>query len=513
MRGVAGNVYTTDAGMTGYVWAISPGGTITAGGTANSNTATIRWNTDGPQTVSVSYTNLDDCTPASPTVFPLTVYPKPVPTITGPTSTCLGSTGNVYTTETGMTNYAWTIAAGGTITAGGGTGDNTVTVTWTTAGAKTVKVNYANANNCLATTPTQLNVAVNALPNPTVAGPNKVCVGSTGNLYSTAAGLTDYEWTVSGGGTITSGGTLTDHDVTVTWDVAGPQTVSLNYKNLSGCNAVAAKVYAVTVYPLPTPTITGPANGCTGSAGTVYTTENGMSGYAWSVTGGTITAGGSGTDRTVTVVWNTTGAQTISVNYYNSNGCTATTPKTITVNVFDPAPPTCPADMEVCSNVAPFNLTGGTPTGGVYSGPGVTFTAGNYRFNPATAGAGTHTINYTLANVCADKCSFTIKVNPVPVGSASAQTICSGDTTNIVLNSTVPGTTYTWTVAKVSGSTINGTAACNSGCDTIIRQVLTNTTYTAPGTYRYTVTPTANGCTGAAFTVNVIVNPIIAPKT
>ena len=29
------------------------------------------------------------------------------------------STGNVYTTTAGMTNYTWTVSAGGTITAGG----------------------------------------------------------------------------------------------------------------------------------------------------------------------------------------------------------------------------------------------------------------------------------------------------------------------------------------------------------------------------------------------------------
>ena len=33
MRWTAGNVYTTQAGMTNYIWSVSAGGTITAGGT------------------------------------------------------------------------------------------------------------------------------------------------------------------------------------------------------------------------------------------------------------------------------------------------------------------------------------------------------------------------------------------------------------------------------------------------------------------------------------------------
>ncbi|HEY9113212.1 MAG TPA: PKD domain-containing protein, partial [Bacteroidales bacterium] len=56
--------------------------------------------------------------------------------------------------------------------------------------------------------------------------------------------------------------------------------------------------------------------------------------------------------------------------------------------------------MPVCENDAPFELTQGTPEGGMYFGNGVE--AGF--FNPSTAGEGTHTIGYTYAdeNSCAD---------------------------------------------------------------------------------------------------------------
>ncbi len=64
------------------------------------------------------------------------------PTITGPSTPCRQSTGNVYTTETGKNAYLWSVSSGGTVTAGGGTGNNTVTVTWNTAGAQTVNVKH-----------------------------------------------------------------------------------------------------------------------------------------------------------------------------------------------------------------------------------------------------------------------------------------------------------------------------------------------------------------------------------
>jgi len=61
-----------------------------------------------------------------------------------------------------MENYTWSISAGGSITAGGGSTDNAVTITWTTLGAQTVSVNYTNTNACRAVSPTVYNVTVTA---------------------------------------------------------------------------------------------------------------------------------------------------------------------------------------------------------------------------------------------------------------------------------------------------------------------------------------------------------------
>ena len=76
----------------------------------------------------------------------------------------MNAPGNVYSTQAGMTNYIWAVSAGGNITAGGGVANNTVTVTWTTAGAKTVSVNYTNSNGCRAAGPVVFAVNVNPLP-------------------------------------------------------------------------------------------------------------------------------------------------------------------------------------------------------------------------------------------------------------------------------------------------------------------------------------------------------------
>jgi spore coat protein A, manganese oxidase len=72
----------------------------------------------------------------------------PPPTITGPPENTIGAgvtADQVYTTETGMVNYLWTVSSAGQITSGQGT--ESITVTWTNpTGNQSVSVTYADIN-------------------------------------------------------------------------------------------------------------------------------------------------------------------------------------------------------------------------------------------------------------------------------------------------------------------------------------------------------------------------------
>ena len=74
---------------------------------------------------------------------------------------------------------------------------------------------------------------------------------------------------------------------------------------------------------------------------------------------------------------------------------------------------TAPASP-ICLNEILSGQGGGTPTGGIYSGPGVTDDGNGttYTFNAGTAGNGTHTISYTLTDVsgCAVSAADTVTV-------------------------------------------------------------------------------------------------------
>jgi hypothetical protein len=131
------------------------------------------------------------------------------------------------------------------------------------------------------------------------------------------------------------------------------------------------------------------------------------------------------------------------------------------------------------------------------------------------AGTSISRIEFSYASVACNstpRVPVTATVHPLPVGSATAQTICSAGTTSVALSSTTPvaGTTYAYTAAiqtTPTGGTITGQG---SGTANPIAQTLTNTGTTF-GVIRYTVTPIySNGgqaCAGASFTVDVTVDP------
>jgi len=154
---------------------------------------------------------------------------------------------------------------------------------------------------------------------------NIICEGD--NVIFTAGGGTNYQFYVNGS-SVQSGVTSTFSTVSL----SNGDAVYVVVTNASGCNDISLTL-TTTVNPRPAPVLTGNLAVCTDAIET-YNTEPGMSGYVWSVTGGTITSGGTATDADATITWNTIGSQTISVNYTDANGCTAITPVQLPVDVF-----------------------------------------------------------------------------------------------------------------------------------------------------------------------------------
>jgi len=96
-------------------------------------------------------------------------------------------------------------------------------------------------------------------------------------------------------------------------------------------------------------------------------------------------------------------------------GCTGNSDSVkVTVNPVLPVIFTACTDTLTTTNAKPFQLKGGEPLNGIYSGAGVTPATGI--FNPTAAGAGNHVLSYSYTNIfsCSTSASRTFHVlNPV----------------------------------------------------------------------------------------------------
>ncbi|MDN3204840.1 glycine-rich domain-containing protein [Algoriphagus sediminis] len=544
--------YTTESGQANYVWNV-PGVentdyTITSGGIGNTDeTVTLTWLTGGTKDVTVNYSNANNCSATTATINSTIVNALPEPTFTTapPTEVCVG-TSVTYTTESGQTNYVWNVpgTAGSdyNITSGGISGtDNSVTLTWLSAGAKDVSVNYTNADNCAAATATINSTIVNTLPTPTftTAPPAEVCVG-TSVTYTTEAGQSNYDWNIPGtAGTdysITAGGIgSTSNTVTLTWLSDGTKDVSINYSNSDNCSAATAVVNSTIVNALPNPTFITepPIEVCVGTSVT-YATESGQSNYVWTIPGsaGTdfnITAGGGTTDDTVTLTWLTSGTKDVSVNYTNSNNCSAAAAVVNTTFVNSlPAPTfTTEPTSDVCIGTTVTYTTQPGQDNYAWSVPGVagtdyTITSGgigpfdnSVTLTWLSAGTKDVSVNYSNSNNCtaATAISNSIDVDALPVPTfteAPTSDLCIG--TPVTYTTEAGQTNYIWNLPGSAGTDYNITAGGIGSNDNSVTLV-----WLTEGTKNVSVNySNANGCTAVSAVSNstlINVIPVISDIT
>ncbi len=109
----------------------------------------------------------------------------------------------------------------------------------------------------------------------------------------------------------------------------------------------------------------------------------------------------------------------------NPSGCASTKTLTITVKaapIVDPGQP-----IVICHNGNPVALSDGTPSGGTWTGLGVS----SNTFSPASVSPGSYLATYTYtdaSNGCSASADKQITVKPLPVVIAGLdKTVCSGD--------------------------------------------------------------------------------------
>ncbi len=229
----------------------------------------------------------------------------------------------------------------------------------------------------------------------TANGATSLCRGSSVTLHAAQNASFANQWQRNGVDII---GEM-DSTYTIA-DSSGAYSVSYSS---GGCNATS-NVITVTVSETPSVTVSpaGPVAVCQGSSITLQATATAGVTYLWQLNGSNL-----GTATTSSYSASAFGGS-YRVVVKNASNCADTSNAiAVTINPLPSVTLSGNADT-LCNTAASITLTGGSPSGGTYSGIGIT---GN-SFNPGTSGTGTHTIAYTYidGNTCTNSATETIVV-------------------------------------------------------------------------------------------------------
>ncbi len=135
-----------------------------------------------------------------------------------------------YTVDADCAAYNWNIT-NGTITDGGGTNDDFVTVDWGSSILGNIQLTLAGCSEDFCPDPIEYQVSIVA-PTTIIEGPNKVCRGEIARYTIPEFRGTTFDWTVSNAGTISSGNG--SNSIVVEWDQDAPLTIQwvrVEYEN------------------------------------------------------------------------------------------------------------------------------------------------------------------------------------------------------------------------------------------------------------------------------------------
>jgi hypothetical protein len=438
-----------------FTWTIS-GGSITSG--ADTTGITFTAAVMGTLNLTCVATNAAG-TSSAPGAAHVSVISTPVSTITAPSLVTGGMPGYLATVplQSGCT-YSWTIS-GGTITGGAGTANITFTPAATgevTLGCVVTNAVGTSSPPGTATCPIAPQPAI-----PVITAPSHATANQGGYPASVAiqAGCT-YAWSITGGAITSGGGTAA---ITFTPGAAGLLTLDCVVINAAGTPSLPGTA-SVTVTDPPVSAVVAPTSVTAGQAG--YTASVGAQAgcaYAWSITGGSITAG-AGT-ISITFTPDPTGTVNLSCVVTNAAGTPSLPGTAVCIIVPAPLVPVLTAPGSATANQAGYSanvpaqtgatfawsITGGTITTGNGT-PSITFSAGpvgtlnlscvatNSAGTPSSAGSG----------------SVNVISGPVAAVTAPAS-VTSGQTGYGASVPAQAGSTYAWTITN--GAIITGTTS------------------------------------------------------
>jgi len=441
----------------------------------------------GTHTLTYTFTNANGCTDSA--MDDVEVFALPVMTFTAAVDVCIDA--GVQTGLGGGTS------TGGVYFGSGVTDDgNGMTYSFNPAvagvGTHTLTYTFTNANGC--TGSAMDDVEVFALPVVTFTAPSDICIDA--GVQTGLGGGTSAGGVYSGTGVTDDGNGMT-YSFNPAAAGVGTHTLTYTFTNANGCTDSAMD--DVEVFALPVMTFTAAVDVCIDAG--VQTGLGGVAPAGGVYSGTGVTDDGNGMTYSFNPAAAGVGTHTLTYTFTNANGCTDSAMDD--VEVFALPVMTFTAAVDVCIDAGvQTGLGGGTSTGGVYFGSGVTDDGNGmtYSFNPAVAGVGTHTLTYTFtnANGCTGSAMDDVEVFALPVVTFTAPSdICI----DAGVQTGLGGGTSAGGVYSGTGVTDDGNGMTYSF----------NPAAAGVGTHTLTYTFTnANGCTDSAMDdVEVFALPVM----
>jgi hypothetical protein len=272
-------------------------------------------------------------------------------------------------------------------------------------------------------------------PTATISGTQSVCTGQSASIPVTFTGVAPFTFVYNNGTSNTNVSTSANpYNLVVT--PSANTTYTLVSMTDAACSGTVSGTHTVNLITPLNATLSAFSPVCANAP-------------IQNLSGGS-PAGGvySGVGVSGTTFNPAVGTQTITYTVTYATGCTRSASQVFTVNAL----PTVVLNSlgSVCLNDPAFTLTTGTPSGGTYSGSGVS----NNIFTPSVAGLGSKIITYSYTSVqgCPNTDTALIVVNsctavcsnPPTANAGVDKTICANAAASITGSIGGSATTLTW---------------------------------------------------------------------
>ena len=406
----------------------------------------------------------------------ITVNPLPSATVGSAKSICNGSSTSIGASSTSGHTYSWTSNPTGFTSSSANPSVNPSTTTTYTL-TETITATGCSKSD-------SVKITVNPLPTASVGSPSTVCKGTSASIGTTSPGGRTFSWTSNPSGfTSSSANPSVSPTVTTMYKLTETMTST-------GCsNSDSVKV---TVNPLPSASAGSASTICSGNSVSIGAASVSGSTYSWTSNPSGFTSSGSNPSVSPTVTTTYKLTETIT-----ATGCSKSDSVKITVNPLPAA--NVGSSTTICTSTSTV-IGASSVSGHTYSWTsnptGFTSSSANPTVTPASTT--TYKLTETItATGCSNTDSVKITVSSAPStpSPSSNSPVCAGQSINLN-TATVSGATYAWT-------------GPNSFSSSSQNPSISSATSANAGTYSVKVI--ISGCTSAAGTTSVTVNPLPTP--